>query len=114
MRYLIFDFDGVLGDTYNPRMEILLENGDKSKEEILRETDQYFSKSNHTRDLKLSKEFLNERQEWISKFGKLLHEKGFNLFVDFIEELKKIKDAKMAVVSSGSEIYVKPNLVIAD
>lgn len=110
MKYLIFDFDGVLGDTWNPRMEVLLARGDRTKEEILHDTDQYFTKSPHTRDLSLSKEFLFDRQERIIKFGQLLNAKGFNLFDGFIEELKKFQDAKMAVVSSGAAVYVKPAL----
>mgnify|MGYP001604994361 CR=1 FL=1 len=110
MKYLIFDFDGVLADTYGPRMEVLLERGDRSKEEILAHTDQYFTKSDHTRDLNLSKEAVLERQERVVKFGKLLQAKGFDLFWEFIEELKKFNDVKMAVVSSGATIYIKPKL----
>ncbi len=109
MKYLIFDFDGVLGDTYNSRMEVLLEMG-KSKEEILKKTEQYFTKSTHTRDLNLSQEAVASIKEWIIKFGTLLHKKGFSLFDGFIKELKKIENAKMAVVSSGSSIYIKPVL----
>ncbi len=110
MKYLIFDFDGVLGNTYDARMEVLLEKGDRTKEEILAHTDQYFTKSTHTRDLNLSTEALSTIQDWIMTFGKLLHKKGFELFGDFINELKKINDAKMAVVSSGSSVYIKPRL----
>lgn len=110
MKYLIFDFDGVLADTYDSRMEVLLEVGDRSKEEILQHTDQYFLKSTHTRDLNLSQEDLQAKQEWVTKFGNSLHQKGFDLFDDFIEELKKMQDAKMAVVSSGSSIYIKPKI----
>lgn len=109
MNYLIFDFDGVLGDTYDPRMEVFLELG-KTKEEILTHTDQYFTRSTHTRDSKLNSEEVISLRNWTIRFGALLHEKGFNLFDGFIKELKKIKNARMAAVSSGSVIYVKPKL----
>lgn len=110
MKYLIFDFDGVLANTYDPRMEVLLEVGDRSKEEIILHTERYFTKSHHTRDANLSQKQLSDIHDWTTKFGNLLHQKGFKLFIDFIEELKKIKDVKMAVVSSGSAIYIKPKL----
>lgn len=110
MKYLIFDFDGVLADTYDPRMEVLLERGDRTKAEILQATDQYFTTSPHTRDLNLSEKVLLDRKERVIKFGTSLQQKGFNLFNGFIEELKKIQDTKMAVVSSGSSVYINEKL----
>ena len=91
MKYLIFDFDGVLGDTGNSRMEILQKMEGKSKEEIALSGDQYFTKSTHTRDLNLSEESLLAMNEWNTRYGNLLHKKGFALFEDFIEEIKNIK-----------------------
>ena len=110
MKHLIFDFDGVLGDTSDSRIEVLQEMDGKSKEEILISSDLYFTKSTHTRDLNMSDQALGDLQSWITKFGTLLSKKEFNLFHDFIEEIKKISDANLAVVSSGSNIYVKPRL----
>ena len=110
MKYLIFDFDGVLGDTNNSRVEVIKEMEGKSREKIVLDGDQYFTKSPHTKDLNIGEESLSAMKEWAIRFGKLLNQKGFDLFVGFIEELKKIRDAKMAVVSSGSSIYIKPKL----
>lgn len=114
MKYLIFDFDGVLGDTAGPRMEILLEigtiHGSKSKEEILKHTDRYFTKSSHTRDLNLDSQTVASIGDWMIKFGNLMIKKGFKLFDGFIEEIKKIEDTKLAIVSSASAVYVKPAL----
>ena len=110
MKYLIFDFDGVLGDTFDPRLEILLERGDRTKEEILQDTNRYFSKSTHTRELNLSEQSLDAMRGWVTTYGRLQHQKGFNLFDDFIKELRKLQDVKMAVVSSGSAVYIKPKL----
>ncbi len=110
MKYLIFDFDGVLGDTNASRIEVIQNMEGKSREEAILSGDQYFTKSTHTRDLNVSEESLSVMKDWTTKFGNLLHQNGFNLFDDFIKELKKIKDVKMAVVSSGSIIYIKPKL----
>lgn len=108
-KYLVFDFDGVLGDTYDARMEVFIEMG-KTKEEVIEHTEKYFTKSTHTRDLNLNQETISSIKDWTIRFGTSLNQKGFNLFNGFIEELKKVKNAKMAVVSSGSAIYIKPKL----
>lgn len=110
MEHLIFDFDGVLGDTHNSRIEVICEMEGKSREEVILSSDQYFTKSTHTRDLNLSELSLLNMREWNMKFGTLLASKEFGLFSKFIKGLKKVKDVKMAVVSSGSIIYIKPKL----
>ncbi len=110
MKYLIFDFDGVLGNTAEARIEVLKEMEGKSDEQISLDTDQYFSKSTHTRDLGLSKEQLDPMHDWVNRYGTLLSKKSFNLFDEFIGEIKKIQEAKIAVVSSGSFLYIKPKL----
>lgn len=111
MKHLIFDFDGVLGNTHDPRLEVLQEmEKEKSLEEIIAAGNRYFTKSTHMRSSNVSETDLQGMREWTTQFGTLLHEKGFDLFLDFIEELKAIPDAKLAVVSSGSHIYIKPRL----
>lgn len=110
MKYFIFDFDGVLGDTDASRVEVIKEMEGKTEEQIASEKDKYFTKSNHTRDVNLSQHQLAEIQDWTTKYGTLLHNKGFDLFEGFIAELKKIENVKFAVVSSGSFIYIKPRL----
>lgn len=110
MKYLIFDFDGVLGDTDGPRAEIIKEMEGKTDAQIATEKDKYFTKSPHTRGANLSQKQLAEIKEWTATYGNLLHQRGFNLFGGFIEEIKKIGNKKIAVVSSGSSAYIKPKL----
>ena len=110
MKYFIFDFDGVLGDTFDCSIEVKQAMDGKSREEVLISHNEYFTKSTHTRDLNLNEESLRAMKEWVIEFGNAIFEKDFNLFTGFIEELKKIKNTKMAVVSSGSAIYIKPKL----
>ena len=110
MKYLIFDFDGVLGDTDKSREAVILEMEGKSKEQVALEKDLYFSESTHTRDLNLNETALQPIKDWTEKFGKMLHEKGFHLFTDFIKEIKNIQNTTLAVVSSGSFVYIKPRL----
>jgi phosphoglycolate phosphatase-like HAD superfamily hydrolase len=39
-----------------------------------------------------------------------VHKHGFQLFGDFVAEIEKLQDARIAVVSSGSQNYVLPAL----
>ncbi len=110
MKYLIFDFDGVLGNTHDSRVSVIQEMEDVTKEQAITSGDKYFTKSNHTRDLNLDETSLQGMREWNARFGSLLHKTGFELFTGFVKELKKIPGTRMAVVSSGSAIYIKPKL----
>ena len=110
MKYLIFDFDGVLGNTLESWNEVIKEVEGLSDEELAVRNDKVFSKSTHTRDFNFSKEELEKMNDRVSHRGNLVAQKGFDLFDGFIEEIKKISDTKMAVVSSGSFHYIKPKL----
>src|SRR3989344_1521257 len=110
MEYLIFDFDGVLGNSKSSWLEVIQKMEVKSAQEVATANDAYFTKSPHTRDLNLSREALETLTKWVTKGGNLLHQKGFDLFSGFIKEIKKIKRTKIAVVSSGSYVYIKPRL----
>ena len=109
-KYLIFDFDGVLGDTYEARNTVMQEMENKTRDEVILSGDQYFTKSTHTRAANLSADTLNEMLAWTKKFGERLIKQDFKLFTDFIKEISKIKNTKLAVVSSGSIMYIKPKL----
>jgi hypothetical protein len=102
----------VLGDTWDAAIEARMKiGGVTSKEEAKIKLLSYFNKKpHHTRDTKQTAEEMNRDLVYTQKFGKYLMEKEVKLFGEFIKEIKKYKKAKMAVVSSGSEIYVKPLL----
>lgn len=110
MKYLIFDFDGVLADTYEARLEVIGKMDGQSRQEVIAARDGYFDKSTHTRDLNLSEQTLKDMKVWYKQYGINLMNRGFNLFSDFIKEIGKISDVKLAVVSSGSNVYVRPKL----
>jgi phosphoserine phosphatase len=108
--HLIFDFDGVLGDTFESRNKVLQELEGKSREEVILSGNQYFTKSNHTRAAKLSAETLSDMRAWVKRFAELLQKYDFPLFTAFIQEIAKIKNTKLAIVSSGSIIYIQPKI----
>jgi len=110
-KYLIFDFDGVLGDSlytftqayiqFNPQS---LYNYDEVKEKSF--TDFHSCNPQHKIDFNYPQELDNQLNFHQRSTAKDL-EIGFNLFEDFLKEIKQIPNAKMAVISSGSENYIK-------
>lgn len=101
-QYLILDFDGVIGDTFDACvLAYLYLEPDLSIEEAKMNLQSYFDKPAHC--LQNYDPSKNQKKE---VFGEFCLEYG-RLFDGFVVELKKLQDTKMAVVSSGSEIYVK-------
>ncbi|MCA9354592.1 MAG: HAD hydrolase-like protein [Candidatus Kaiserbacteria bacterium] len=112
MEYLIFDFDGVLGNTWNAVIHGIVASGrEPDTESAIENARRYASKRPfHSKELTLSDEKLAAEYEWIRSFGKIVHDHGFTLFDDLVQEILKLEDAKIAVVSSGSQNYVLPAL----
>jgi FMN phosphatase YigB (HAD superfamily) len=110
MKYLIFDFDGVLGDTNRERIDVIKEIDNVSEEEVVASSERYWMQSHHTRNADLSEEKIGEMLEWTRRFGEAMAKRNFNLFDGFISEIANIKDTKLAIVSSGSRLYIKPKL----
>ncbi|GAB4144405.1 MAG: hypothetical protein OHK0017_02890 [Patescibacteria group bacterium] len=106
MHYLIFDFDGVLGDTDEARKRVIAKMENKSQEQILKESNNYFSKPAHTRSHNLTPVEILELYRWTHRFGYEMLEIGYNLFDGFIQEILKIEDCKKAIVSSGNKVYI--------
>jgi leucyl-tRNA synthetase len=112
IKYFIFDFDGVLGDTWNATVEARFAmDEDKSKNETISKLQEYFGKKpHHTRDSVQATEEIERDVRWSRSFGEQMIRHEINLFEDFINEVKKYKNIKCAVVSSGSGMYVKNTL----
>lgn len=109
MHHLIFDFDGVLGNTIEVSAYA---TGivDGTDTETGRKVNAIYArnKPNHARGHTLTDTEMHKIFEWTSAFGKLVHEKGFPLFLEFIHEIEEIPTEHKAVVSSGSQHYVIP------
>lgn len=110
-KYLIFDFDGVLGDTFDASLDVRVKMGAKDRVEALKILEKYFdNKPHHTRDTPRTVEQIERDVTYTKKYASIILENEVKLFKEFIAEIKKYKNAKMAVVSSGSGDYVKPAL----
>ncbi len=110
-KHIVFDFDGVLGDTWLANIESQVAMGEKTREDVIRDSTAYFSKKpEHTRNTTLSDKQMADYANWISRFGDEMAKSNFKLFEGFIKEVKELKKAKFAVVSAGSIKYVAPAL----
>ncbi len=108
-KYLIFDFDGVIGDTWEASIQARLKMGDvKTREEAVEEMNKYFSrKPNHVRGHNLSEEAVKKNLDWTRRFGEEMAKINFPLFAVFVEQIKNISNAKIAVISAGSGLYMR-------
>lgn len=106
--YLIFDFDGVLGDTWTATLKAKVLMGDsKTEEEAQQAILEYFDKKPfHAKNVPITQEKSNAATKWSRDFGEKMATIDFDLFHEFIKEIKKYKKVKIAVVSSGSRQYV--------
>jgi 8-oxo-dGTP pyrophosphatase MutT (NUDIX family)/phosphoserine phosphatase len=106
MHYLIFDFDGVLGDTLEPLVKINAKVDGTAQEQARNKIlSHYENKTPHGKE-----KSIEEIQKWAKFYeilGKELHQEGYNLFEGFIEEIAKISDVRLAIVSSANTIHTK-------
>ena len=109
MKYLIFDFDGVLADTFEANLQARINLGRvKTRAAALERIHSYFdNKPTHTRNHSLSEAELADFRKRIVEMGTEIGRLGFPMFQEFIDEIKKITDKKVAIVSTGSIVYVK-------
>jgi phosphoglycolate phosphatase-like HAD superfamily hydrolase len=111
MQHLIFDFDGVLGDTRDAsaKATALVEQVDY--ETAFTNNGIYaHHKPSHVRNHNLSEEQMEAIRTWTALFGDYMKESDFGLFDEFIKQIELIDTKFKAVVSSGSEKYVIPAL----
>jgi 8-oxo-dGTP pyrophosphatase MutT (NUDIX family)/phosphoglycolate phosphatase-like HAD superfamily hydrolase len=108
--YFIFDFDGVLGDTFESASRAMIRMGHMADIESAREDVLTYArnKPRHTRDHSLTPEQLKGEYEWTALFGEAMEKEEFGLFDSFIDQIEKIPNVKIAIVSSGSKMYVDP------
>lgn len=110
IKYLIFDFDGVLGDTFEQTISFYQDLNNTSYDSAREITIKNFEKSAYSKNTVLSDV---QRQGKIKRrldFSKHLDKVDFELFHEFIEEIRKLKNTKLAIVSSGSREYILPKI----
>ncbi len=108
-KYLIFDFDGVIGDTYEACIKAnIIVDGHKTREQAISRIASYFnSKPDHTKGHNLTAEELKEKVDWIKRFGEEMVKLEFSLFDEFNKAIKNLSNIKTAVISAGSGLYIR-------
>lgn len=108
-RYLIFDYDGVLADTFAAVCESRIEMGDStSPEEAIAKTLDYANKKPyHAKGHNLTDEEIKKMHTWMDAYTQVIIHKNIQLFDDFIEEIKKIPCCKIAIVSSNARFVIE-------
>jgi phosphoserine phosphatase len=109
-KFIIFDFDGVLARSLEDNTKMNLKFNSypgMTEQEIDQIVIDKFSQPRHNRSRIISKK---EKQE-ILEFSTNIAHKTINsentIFWKFINSIKKLRDCRFSIVSSGSEIYVK-------
>lgn len=112
MHHLIFDFDGVIADTYEVAKFAHTEIRDKNKDSgVFVSLDQYSAtKPNHSRNHILTTDEMLGLKSKVNEFGHILKRQGFDLFDDFVDKIRDLGVQNQAVVSSGSQSYILPAL----
>ncbi len=109
--YLIFDFDGVIGDTREASAHATAIVDGVDYDTAFAANLRYAShKPNHTRNHALSDADMHKIFVWTQGFGTEMHRRGFPLFTEFVSEIERLPTPFKAVVSSGSQQYVIPAL----
>ncbi len=111
MNYLIFDYDGVLADTWEVGIQFLVdENIVSTFEEGRNRRLMHFSNKpfHQQEESKKNPKKLVEVESIAYKMNKYFVDRGYKLFEEFIKELKKLKNSKMAIVSSGAKVSILP------
>lgn len=109
--HLILDYDGVIADTWEIGIRALVDLGIRKNLDDARafRINHFSHRPTHLHttgnDQTAEKEILIRRTNQMTDY---FVQKGYALFDGFVDELKKIPDAKMAIVSSGAQKSVIP------
>jgi leucyl-tRNA synthetase len=106
-KYLIFDFDGVFGDTEKETVQAIMEISQIDETEALKKNFNYLSKKpSYARGAEDSE--IKRIDVWTLKFGEILAKLEPKIFNGFVDEIAKLQNTKIAIVSSGSRAYIAP------
>lgn len=110
-KYLIFDFDGVLADSLIPIALAFRHSKPIYKLLPLRAVKygfkRFVDRPVHARSNRLSEFQKIKILEEIQAIGRILVQRNeVKFFGSFVDQIRDLQDYKMAIVSSGSEIYL--------
>lgn len=107
---LIFDFDGVLADTWEVRCQIVCILDSKPYDQVVEESRAFFSAPLFHPESTKAHTKVKEVSSWLVQYQALLEGKEFPLFEGFVSEIAKIPSTRMAIVSSSPFACIEPKL----
>ncbi len=109
--YLIFDFDGVLGDTYSHSIAWHQFVTNKDYTSAKKRLDNYTNNIPfHAKWHSMTKEQELSQNLSMVNFGKYMNDANIKLFEQFVKDVIKIPNAKIAIVSSWNKSYIIKSL----
>jgi HAD superfamily hydrolase (TIGR01549 family) len=115
MHYLIFDFDGTLADSWDATLKSHAEMTGKSIEETSKEMLEHrLVTPRYTKNRVYTDQETLELMEFRKNEYALKEKHVLSLFDGFIEELKKLNNVKMAVVSTGFQPAIEKFCTASD
>jgi GTP-binding protein len=106
-KYLIFDFDGVLADSFEAIIFGMQTYHKTTREEVEKEMLEWMQTAPEEPKSESDSQKALQRIKLITEISM---EKEIPLFEEFLEELAQIQNAKMAIVSSGANFYIEHKL----
>lgn len=107
---VIFDFDGVIEDTWEATILSNVAISGLPREEVEKRTHNYFSvKPIHSKGADI--ETLQKREKYIFDFAKEMLKYPNKRFDVFVDHIKSIKNIRYAIVSSGTASYIKQSVL---
>ena len=112
MQNIIFDFDGVLGDTDDLFARFHLHTDSYiSYEDAMKRHQNYFLTTTHSHRDNPTQEHINTKAQWLTDFMSFAKEAELlpvPLFNEFIDILVDLNIPNKAIVSSGTQEYIIP------
>lgn len=110
MKYYIFDFDGVLADTFDAtnQAKVDMEHSKNIKEAALTTLSYANNKPLHSKNV--NKRDLVDANKFTAEYAKHIVNQNLYFFDLFIKEIEKIENKQIAIVSSGPGIMIRKML----
>lgn len=112
MKHIIFDFDGVLGNTDDLFTRFHLHTDSHiTYEEALGRHQSYFLTTTHSHRDNPTQEHLDTKAQWLTDFMEFAKQEQLlpvPLFKDFIDIIVSLNIPNKAIVSSGTNEYIIP------
>ncbi len=110
MNHIIFDFDGVLarslGDDTKALM-MLKTFPNLTPEQINQQTIESYQKIKYAKLMTLGEDEIDQKIAWCKEYAKCVLSYENVIYWKFIENIKNIKDAKLAIVTIGRIDFIK-------